>query len=197
MGTDGVVRVEPLTAARWDDAVAVFGTRGDPAGCWCQFFRLDPTAWRASTPEQNRDRLSGQARSSPPPGLLAYLEGEPVGWLALGPRPGYARLRGSRNLARVAGADLEDDGVWAVTCFVVRVGRRGQGIATALLRAAPDVARAHGARVLEGHPVDVSQGGRRSNAELYHGVASTFVACGFEEIGRTSQARPVMRLSLT
>jgi GNAT superfamily N-acetyltransferase len=192
---DGVVHIEPLTADRWDDAVAVFGTRGDPAGCWCQFFRLEPAEWKTSTPRQNRDRLRRESRSTPPPGLLAYLGGEPVGWLALGPRPGYARLRSSHHLAQVS-RDLADDSVWAVTCFVVRVGHRGQGIATALLEAAPDFARSHGARVLEGHPVDTSQGAKRTNAELYHGVASTFLSCGFTEIGRTSPARPVMRLPL-
>lgn len=192
---DGVVHIEPLTADRWGDAVAVFGTRGDPARCWCQFFRLEPADWKASAPGQNRNRLLGEARRTPPPGLLAYLGGEPVGWLALGPRPGYARLRSSR-LAQVAGQDLADDRVWAITCFVVRVGRRGHGIATALLEAAPDFARAHGARVLEGHPVDTSQGAKRTSAELYHGVASTFLTCGFTEIGRTSAARPVMRLQL-
>jgi hypothetical protein len=44
--------------------------------------------------------------------------------------------------------------------------------------------------------VDTEASGRRSNAELYHGVASTFRACGFEEVARTSSARPVMRLAL-
>ena len=73
---------------------------------------------------------------------------------------------------------------------------RGRGIATALLEAAPGFARSRGARVLEGYPVDLDVAGRRSNAELYHGVASTFRACGFEEAGRTSPTRPVMRLPL-
>lgn len=194
--TDGVVHVEPLTAARWDDAVVVFGTRGDPSRCWCQFFRLEPAAWKASAADANRRRLEREAAAGPSPGLLAYLDGVPVGWLALGPRPAYARLASSRALAATVGAELADDGVWAVTCFVVRVGHRGRGIATALLEAAPGFARSRGARVLEGYPVDLDVAGRRSNAELYHGVASTFRACGFEEVGRTSPTRPVMRLPL-
>ena len=35
--TDEVVTA-PLTEQGWDDLVAVFGTRGDPSWCWCQFF---------------------------------------------------------------------------------------------------------------------------------------------------------------
>lgn len=193
---DGVVRVEPLTADRWDDAVAVFGTRGDPSFCWCQFFRLPGASWRQSTRDANRDGLRAQAVEGPPPGLLAYLDDQPVGWLALAPRPAYARLLGSPSLVKVAGADLDDATVWSVTCFVVRVGQRGKGVASALLSAAPDFARAHGASVLEAHPVDVSSAGKKSNAELYHGVASTFVAAGYREIGRTGPTRPVMRLVL-
>jgi GNAT superfamily N-acetyltransferase len=194
--SDGVVHVEPLTAARWDDAVVVFGTRGDAARCWCQYFRLEPAAWKASTADANRRRLEREVAAEPPPGLLAYLDGTPVGWLALGPRPAYARLSSRRALARAPGPALDDGDVWSVTCFVVRVGHRGRGVATELLRAAPAFARSHGARALEGYPVDTEASGRRSNAELYHGVASTFRACGFEEVARTSPTRPVMRLAL-
>jgi hypothetical protein len=35
-----------------------------------------------------------------------------------------------------------------------------------------------------------------AGAELYHGVASTSVAAGFAELGRTGPTRPVLRLAL-
>src|SRR5688572_3062963 len=129
MGRDvgPALTVTPLTAERWDDAVAVFGTRGDPASCWCQFFRLPPAEWKASTRKSKRAGLAEQAAANPPPGLLAYLDGEPVGWMALAPRPSYARLLGNRSLAKVSGSDLDADEIWSVTCFVVRVGHRGRG----------------------------------------------------------------------
>jgi ribosomal protein S18 acetylase RimI-like enzyme len=203
MGTsDGVVRVEPLTADRWDDAVAVFGTRGDPASCWCQFFRLGGREWRQSTAETNREALRGQcldaqARELPPPGLLAYVGEEPAGWVALAPRPGYPRLGRSRALVSLLGAGAwEDDTVWSVTCFVVRVGFRRRGVASALLEGAVAYAAAQGAVAVEGYPVDVAAGERRASSELYHGTRSIFVAAGFEEVGRTSRARPVMRRAL-
>jgi GNAT superfamily N-acetyltransferase len=105
---------------------------------------------------------------------------------------------GNTRLGKTAaGDDLDDPSVWAVTCFVVRVGFRRKGIAAALLAAAPDFARSHGASVLEGHPVDVrNKSGKAGSAELYHGVATTFEAAGYTEVGRTGATRPLMRLLL-
>ncbi len=193
------LHVEPLTPQRWDDVVALFGTRGDPSWCWCQYFRV---TGRMSTTthlaQDNRAALHRQVLDGPrPPGLLAYAGAEPVGWVALGPRPAYPRLVASRALATVSGSDIDDEEVWSVTCFVVRVGRRREGVATALLAAAVEFARGQGVRVLEGQPVDVvARAGSVSGAELYHGVASTFTAAGFTEVGRTAPTRPVMRLRL-
>ena len=114
--------------------------------------------------------------------------------MAVAPRTAYPRMTGNAALAGLTG-DIDDDSVWAVSCFVVRVGHRRKGIGAALLAAAVDFARANGARVVEGHPVDVAaRAGRTSGAELYHGAASSFARAGFAEIGRTAPARPVMRL---
>ncbi|HEV7195517.1 MAG TPA: GNAT family N-acetyltransferase [Pedococcus sp.] len=192
------VSTSPLTKERWEDVIALFGTRGDPSWCWCQFFHDTGHAPRR-TADQNRADLHSQVTTgATPPGLLAYAGDEPVGWVQVGPRTAYRRLCESRALAEVTGDDLHDDQVWAVTCFVVKVGRRRLGISTRLLAAAVEFAAGHGARVLEGHPVDVAArpSGRAPGAELYHGVATTFAAAGFTEVGRTSPARPVMRLSL-
>lgn len=186
-----------LTPERFGDVVDLFGTRGDPSWCWCQYFVTTGEAYRHSS-EDNRRALESQAADDPSPGLIAYAGGTPVGWVQLGPRTAYPRLCGNRALLSVTGDDIADPGVWAVTCFVVRVGHRRKGVGEGLLRAAVRSARAAGARVLEGHPVDVAArpSGRVSSAELYHGAASTFVANGFTEVGRTSPHRPVMRLRL-
>lgn len=213
MDTDGVVRTEPLTPARWDDAVAVFGTRGDPSTCWCQWFRLSGQEWRAATTADNRQALREQAESAGPlgvaaPGLLAYVGDEPAGWVAVAPRQAYPRLGRHRALAAVLeaaeppaaptvadrGADSgADDVVWSVTCFVVRAGLRRRGVSAALLDAAVDFAFGHGATAVEGYPVDVAPGERRPASELYHGTRTTFAAAGFTEVGRSSPHRPVMR----
>ena len=187
----------PLTAEGWDDLVALFGTRGDPSWCWCQYFLTTGKDFTQSS-ATNRAALHQQVSSGDrPQGVIARLADEPVGWAQLGPRPAYPRLCASRVLRSVTGDDMDDPSVWSVTCFVVKVGRRRQGVATALLRAAVELARDQGARVLEGHPVDVAaRSGKVGGAELYHGVASTFVGAGFREVGRTGPTRPVMRLAL-
>ena len=194
-GTDEVV-TSPLTEQGWDDLVALFGTRGDPSWCWCQFFLTTGKGYTQSS-SANKAALHRQVREDPrPQGVIAHRGDEAVGWVQLGPRTAYPRLCESRSLRTVTGDDLDDPSVWAVTCFVVRVGRRRNGVSTALLAAAIDLAREHGARTLEGHPVDVAaRSGKVAGAELYHGVATTFARAGFVEVGRTGAARPVMRIS--
>jgi GNAT superfamily N-acetyltransferase len=197
-------QTHPLTAERWDDAATVFGTRGDPARCWCQWFRMRNPAWRGATAASNRAALRVQAAAvpgEPPPGVLGYLDGEPAGWCGFGPRPAYPRVLASRLLRDEAvAADLADPGVWSVVCFVVRVGLRGQGLSARMLGAAVALAGEHGARALEAYPVDVvakaAAGTSITSSELYHGTLSTFVNAGFREVARPSPTRPVVRLEL-
>ena len=104
---------------------------------------------------------------------------------------------GNRALRQVAGDDIDDPGVWAVTCFVVKVGHRRRGLAARPPRGCRDRRPRRGAHTLEGHPVDVeARGGKASSADLYHGTLSTFAAAGFVEVGRTGPGRPVVRLTL-
>lgn len=54
-------------------------------------------------------------------GLVAHLDGEPVGRCAVQPRTDYPRLP-TGPIPWSGGEEPEDDaGVWAVTCFVTRV----------------------------------------------------------------------------
>ena len=190
------LQVRALTPSRFDDVVDLFGTRGDPSWCWCQYFLTSGSDYTRST-DANREALRTQASHRPRPGMVAYRGATPVGWVQVGPRPTYPRLRGSRALIQVVGGDIDDAGVWAVTCFVVKVGERRGGVGAALLDAAVTAARDGGAHTLEGHPVDVAaRGGKASSADLYHGTLSMFLAAGFEEVARTGPSRPVVRLAL-
>jgi GNAT superfamily N-acetyltransferase len=84
--------------------------------------------------------------------------------------------------------------VWFVSCFVVRVGHRRSGAATALLTGAIDHARRHGARVIEAFPVAAGPG--TSSAELYHGPLSVFEKAGFDVVDRPFGHRAIVRLAL-
>lgn len=188
------IDVAPATPDRWADIVTVMGVRGDPSRCWCQFFRLRGADWQAATARSNRAALRRQVESPrAPPGVLAYLTGEPVGWCAVAPKGSYPRVIASRTTAI---PDDDVDGVWAVTCFVVRVGFRRQGVAGALLRGAVDLARQKGATAVEGYPIDPDARSSVNSAELYHGTVSVFCAAGFTELRRPSPARAVVRLPL-
>ena len=190
----GGVEVLPCTPDRWDDVVAVFGGPGDPGRCWCQWFQRGAQADRAHA-DANRAALRAQVRERPP-GVLGYLDGAPVGWCAVAPRPSYSRLTRSRVRAGTDPEELADPAVWAVTCFVVRRPARGRGLSAALLAGAVDLARRGGARLVEGYPVDVAARSRVASAELYHGTLQTFLRAGFTEVRRPSPARPVVRLEL-
>jgi GNAT superfamily N-acetyltransferase len=181
----------------WEDVQKVFRTRGDPSSCQCQFFKLTNERWRTTRTDGRRASLQEQIRvSDPPPGLIAYVDGEPVGWCAVEPRPNYARLARTKAVVDGRTEDLDDPSVWAVTCFVVRTDFRRQGIAGVLLNGAVDQARSLGARAIEGYPVDIAERPKASSSELFHGSLSTFVGAGFEVVSRPSTGRAVARMEL-
>ncbi len=185
------IQVHPASPERWGDVAAVMGSRGDPSHCWCQFFRLRGKEWQVATREDNKRALRDQVQDSPaPPGVLAYLDDEPVGWCAIAPKTDYPRVVASP----VTGNDI--DGIWSITCFVVRVGHRRRGVAAALLPAAVELARSHGAAIVEAYPVDASVRKSISAAELYRGPLALFRDAGFTEVGRPSSARTVVQLPL-
>ncbi len=95
------LRVVPVTDAPWDDVRTVFGTRGDPARCWCQYFKVDAATWKAQDVAAFERALcdqTEQARAShgAGPGVLAYDGDEPVGWCAVEQRTAYRRILNSQ-----------------------------------------------------------------------------------------------------
>jgi GNAT superfamily N-acetyltransferase len=188
-----MVTVADATAERWDDLLAVFGTRGEASRCWCQWFRHDRPGFYATVQDKRRADLQAQVDAAIPPGVLVYDDaGMPSGWCAVAPRADYPRLA----TYPVAAATADEDGSWAVTCFVVRVGKRRQGLSEVLLDGAVDLARRHGARAVEAYPLDTTVRAA-SAAELFHGPLSVFQRAGFTEVGvRSTKARPLVRLQL-
>ena len=148
------------------------------------------TSEGATSGEPNRRAFRQLVESGPPPGLIAYEKGEPVGWVAIAPRSEYRRLERSRVLQPV-----DDLPVWSVPCFFVARTHRGRGLTIALLRAACEWSRRRGARVVEGYPVD-TRGKTYAAAFAFHGVVPTFEAAGFREVLRRSDRRPIMRRTL-
>ena len=175
-------------AADWPDVERLFGVRGEPSRCWCRFFALTGPQWSASTPEERKNQLRDKFDGGrPAPGVLAFRDGNPVGWCAVEPRGCYPRILRSKVLASApdAARDPGEDRVWSVSCFVVSPGHRQTGVAGALLAAAVEHAAAHGATVVEGYPVDPAQRPKAGPADLYHGTLGLFLAAGFTVVSGT------------
>jgi GNAT superfamily N-acetyltransferase len=186
----------PLTPERLPDLAALFGQGGDPKFCWCAFFRVRNIDFAHATAESNRevleDAVTTTAADGRAPGLVAYRDGEAIGWVSVGPRDDYERLTHSKILA-----PLDDKPVWSIVCFVVSRKARGQGVARALLDAAVDYARQHGATLLEAYPVETG-GDRVPAAHAYKGTVTMFERAGFEvaerrQHNRSSPIRPIVR----
>ncbi len=129
----------------------------------------------------------GAVNASTITGILAFQDGEPVGWCSVAPRETYPSLERSRTLARI---DAEP--VWSIVCFVIAKPHRGRGVATRLIKAAVEYARAQGAKIVEAYPVE--PGNRKLDAVMaFMGVESMFRRAGFEEVARPSPKRRIMR----
>lgn len=184
-------RIEPLTPTRWSDLESLFGERGACGGCWCMWWRLPRPAWTAGKGDANRRAFRARVASGPPPGLLAYRDGRPVGWCAVTPRRELPVLDRSRNLKPV-----DDREAWCVSCLFVHRDVRGDGVALALLEAAAGFARSHGATLLEGYPIDPLEGKRMPAAFVWTGTLALFLRAGFDEVARRAPTRPIVRRDL-
>ena len=177
----------PLTPRRWDDLVALFGPRGACGGCWCMWWRLKHSHFERQKGEENKRGLKRIADSGQIPGLLAYADGEPVGWCSVAPREAYPRLGRSRILKRV-----DNQPVWSVVCFFVDKRFRRRGVTVKLLGAAVEHAEKHGAKIIEGYPVEPRKGST-PDPFAFTGLVSAFRKAGFVEVLRRSDTRPIMR----
>ncbi|MDV6012312.1 GNAT family N-acetyltransferase [Haloechinothrix sp. LS1_15] len=170
----------PVTEQRWDDLAALFekpgprGGRQDTANCWCSVWR-----YPMRSAESNKAALRSLVTDHDPPGLLAYRDGEAVGWVSVAPREQFASLlRGSQFKPRD-----DDSGVFVISCFAVDRSVRGRGVGRALVDAAVRYALERGATAVEAFPGDPPD---------YKGKLDWFLDYGFE-VMRTVGKRTVVR----
>ena len=186
--------VAPLTPDRWSDFEAIFSARGCSVArsCWCMAYRCSgsreppPGMTRARA---NRAALKALVDTGNPPGLIGYRGKVAVGWISIGPREEYARLKRSPVMKPV-----DEQPVWSIICFVVPAEYRGQGVARALLEGAVAYARKQGATLIEAYPVD--RPSRAKDEYMWFGAKSMFDKAGFEEVARRRPQRPVVRMKL-
>ena len=193
--------VRPANEATWEDLQTVFGSRGAASRCQCQRQVLGDRDWWPMPVEERAQLLREQTNVGDPGadetcGLVAYLDGEPIGWVAVAPRPTYRRLLGSNVAWKGRTEDKDDDTVWSVTCFVVRAGFRGQGLTYELAAAAVEHARRSGAVAIEGYPIVAKQGRTITWDEASVGTPQIFAAAGLDQVTSPTVRRRVMRRDL-
>lgn len=187
------IQVVPVTADRWPDLEGLFGKQGAYAGCWCMFWRLKRSDFKALKGDGTRAVLQSMVCENRIPGVLAYVGEQAAGWCSIGPREHYTALEASRILKRV-----DDQPVWSVVCFYISKPYRRAGLMEALLRGAIDFAHQQGAKIIEGYPIDLQTprlaGQNLGSYSGYMGIASVFRKLGFIEVGQASETQLIMRL---
>jgi GNAT superfamily N-acetyltransferase len=178
----------PLTQKLWRDFELLFGKHGACGGCWCMYWKLRGKDFSENTGDVARQMQKSIVDSKIVPGLLAYSDGYPIGWIAVEPRSAYPKLAHSRTLK-----PIDDQEVWSITCFFVEKKHRRKGITVELLKAAIDYVKSKGGKIVEGYPVDIQNEQSQPDAFVYTGTASAFKQAGFVEVARNSPTRPIFR----
>lgn len=187
------IEVRPATV--FDDVAMLVGPKNPTSNvCFCLSYRIGTKENTALRGQQRAERVRELCDHDPPPGVVAYLDGEPVGWAALHPRRETSFAR-SRIIPHV-----DDLDVWSLWCFRVRPGYRKRGVSHALIEGAVAYAHARGAPAVEGYPVD-NRGEKVNLTMAYVGTRSLFESAGFVKAADTGSMfdgfpRIVMRLPL-
>jgi GNAT superfamily N-acetyltransferase len=190
--TATAAEVRPVTIERWDDMVALFETSPVTSSCWCMSPRVRASEFSrfgAEARQRNRERMHDLVSAGTIPGLVAYVDGPPAGWISVGPREEFVRLRRSLTGGPVAG----NRPIWLIVCFYTRSEYRRQGITRALIQAAVQHAAAHGAGAVEAFPI-ARWGETMLTSHAFGGTATTFRDLGFTVVGESGRARGEARL---
>lgn len=184
------IEFHALTTERWGDFEQLFGSQGACGGCWCMLWRLSKRDFEHQKGDGNRQAMKELVDSGNVPGLLAYSDGQTVGWCSVSRREDFPALARSR-----VAKPIDDQPVWSVSCLFVAKQMRGQRLSVKLLKAAVDYVAQQGGRIVEGYPVE-PKSDKMPDVFAWTGIASAFLKAGFVEAARGSTTRPIMRFEI-
>ena len=148
------------------------------ADCYCGFYDTPGDYWDATSNAEHRAARLALISAGKAQGLLAYIDGRPVGWCNAQPRANFVNMRSYR-------VALTDPGepVGSIMCFLVSPENRGKGVCRALLNAAVNKFRRDGLQVAEGYPT--TDPSKRSweipwAEENYKGPLNVYLKNGFK-----------------
>lgn len=187
------IEVRPATV--FEDVATLVGPKKPTSNvCFCLSYRLGSKENNELKGAERADRVRALCRQDPAPGIIAYLDDEPVGWAAVHPRRDTSFATNGRI------PHVDDLDVWSLWCVRVRPGHRKQGIAHALVDGAVSYARERGAPAVEAYPVD-NRGEKVDLTMAYVGTKALFEKAGFVQASGTESVlngfpRVLMRLDL-
>lgn len=181
---------KPVTQANWQQLENLFGERGACGGCWCMFWRIRRKLFNEQKGDGNKQALRAIVDSGEIPGIISFLNEQPIGWCSIGPRDQFPVLNNSKILRKV-----DAQPVWSLVCLFIDKKYRKQGLSAQIISAAVEFAGQQGAKVVEAYPVDPIKG-KMPDLFAWTGFAPAFKQAGFEEVIRRSETRPIMRYYL-
>jgi GNAT superfamily N-acetyltransferase len=154
-------------------------------------WRLQRSVFERQKGDDNKEALKAIVASGEVPGILAYREGQPIGWCAMAPRERYPALARSRILK-----PIDATPVWSISCLFVAREHRACGVSVQLLKAAIAYVKRQGGTMVEGYPVEPRQE-KMPAVFAWTGIASAYLQAGFTECARGSDTRPIMRCAIS
>ena len=182
--------LEPLTSSNWKKFEALMGEKGGCGNCWCMYFRLPYKTFQENKPDGNKKMMKELVKNGLPQGLIALMNKEPVGWIAIAPREDYMRVENSRVFKRI-----DDKPVWSITCFFIKKEFRHQGLSQHLIRGAVEFAKRKKMKTLEAYPA-IPYAEKVPHPFLWMGILSTFLNNGFKIVRQQSKSRAMVRIDL-
>ena len=184
------LKLEPLTPSNWNAFEILMGEKGGCGNCWCMYFRLPYKTFQENKPDGNKRMMKQLVNKGLPQGLIASVDKQPVGWIAMAPRADYLRLGNSRVFK-----PLDDKPVWSITCFFIKKEFRHQGLSQQLIKGAVDFAKKKKIKTLEAYPA-IPYAEKVPHPFLWVGVLSSFLNNGFKIVRQHSKSRAMVRLEL-